>query len=223
VGAHRRFAAFLFLLSRSSSSLRLSAEEVKTGEDSALIRNVPFAESDVKARRVYIQTEDKSLRLGWELTVEMSDNWFYTVIDELDGSVLNVNDWVSEAVPSYKVLPFGVEDPSFGNREVVTKTANTDASPLGWHDTGSTKFTDTRGNNVDAYSRASTSGSSRRPDGGANLVFDNAADFTKSPKEYYEAATTQLFHTINRYHDLLYQLGFDEGMFFLFPFFISSR
>jgi extracellular elastinolytic metalloproteinase len=88
---------------------------------------------------VYIQTEDQTLRLGWELTVEMENNWFYTVVDELDGSVLNVNDWVSSA-PAYKVLPFGVEDPSFGTRETVVKTANLDVSPLGWHDTGAEKY-----------------------------------------------------------------------------------
>ncbi|CAL3964415.1 unnamed protein product, partial [Diplocarpon coronariae] len=49
------------------------------------------------------------------------------------------------------------------------------------------------------------------PDGGKSLNFDFPLDITQSdPSSYIAASSTQLFYTVNFYHDLLYLLGFNE-------------
>ena len=83
------------------------------------------------------------------------------------------------------------ESPSHGAFSLVTNPADAVASPRGWHTTGTTSYTVTRGNNGYAYtdrdviaagsSCGTTPGCNQpdpgsSPDGGANLVFDNAFD-----------------------------------------------
>ena len=119
---------------------------------------------------------------------------------------------------SYNVYPIPVESPNFGSRSIVTSPwdANTTASPNGWHQIGSTNYTTTKGNNVDAYEDSNstntpTNGDPARVDGGATLDFNNPLDIAGSPASYKPAAITNLFYWNNIIHDVWYNYGFDES------------
>ncbi len=77
-------------------------------------------------------------------------HWYDAVVNAEDGAVLAVTDFVDYA--SYNVFPVPYENPddASGTRIIVGNPQDTVASPLGWHNTGVTTYTDTRGNNVAA-------------------------------------------------------------------------
>jgi len=118
---------------------------------------------------------------------------------------------------SYNVFAWPVESPNFGNRsiEVNPELDNTTASPNGWHQIGTSQFTTTRGNNVDAYldddnTNSPTGGDAARVDGGATLEFDFPWTAAGAPTTYTDAALTNLFYWSNVTHDVWYNYGFDE-------------
>lgn len=108
----------------------------------------------------------------------------------------------------------GVNDPTDGVRTVLTNPANSFASPNGWHVSGTTSYTTTRGNNGIAHENWDAGSdflNNQRPNGGSNLNFDYPySTSTTTPRDYINAAVTQLFYTANAYHDLLEVLGFTE-------------
>lgn len=148
------------------------------------------------------------------MTIRRSDNWYDAYINANDGKLAFMVDWFKGA--SYNVYPIPVNDPYDGNRKIVTDPHLAGSgSPLGWHDQGtaSSRFTDTRGNNV--YAQENHNGlpgweTNDRPSGGAALSFDFPIDFTEEPREYIDAATTNLFYWNNIIHDIFYEYGFDE-------------
>jgi hypothetical protein len=120
---------------------------------------------------------------------------------------------------AYNVFAMPLESPSHGPRTFVSNSvADNVASPSGWHSTGTTNYTITRGNNVYAYDDPDNTGYigaaqdtyGTSPDGGPSLVFDYPIDFTKQPVAYKDAAITNLFYWSNITHDIWYQYGFDE-------------
>jgi len=97
----------------------------------------------------------------------------------------------------------------------VSNPADTAASEFGWHSTGTTSYTVTRGNNAIAQTNPSggnTYLTNYRPSGGSsnNYVFPFTTSSTP-PTSYVDASVTQLFYTSNMYHDLLHTLGFNEA------------
>ena len=114
---------------------------------------------------------------------------------------------------SYNVFAFPIESPSHGSRSIVTDPADPVASPDGWHDVNGTKYTTTRGNNVNTVwnRKNSTSTSGDEPDGGANLDFNFPYDKNNEPNDNGLAATTNLFYASNFMHDFTYHYGFDEA------------
>ncbi|HEU0137445.1 MAG TPA: T9SS-dependent M36 family metallopeptidase [Flavobacterium sp.] len=116
---------------------------------------------------------------------------------------------------SYRVIPFNVESPAHGPRQLVTSPHNPTASPFGWHDTNGiagNEFTITRGNNVQAQEDADgNNGIGLSPDGGAALVFDYPYGGTSTtPATYTNASTTNLFYMNNMMHDVWFNYGFNE-------------
>lgn len=110
--------------------------------------------------------------------------------------------------------PSHAGDPETDLRTLEANPADPTASPLGWHDDGTTSYTITRGNNVHAYTdldadNVADPGSD--PDGGAGLLFDFPFDPLMNPDTYRPAAVTNLFYWNNIIHDITYQYGFDEA------------
>ena len=83
-------------------------------------------------------------------------------------------------------------------------------SPDSWIDDG---VNETQGNNVDAHLdlNADNSPDLPRPQGSPFRTFDFPQDNAQAPSTYRPAAVTQLFYLCNRYHDRLYELGWDEA------------
>lgn len=120
------------------------------------------------------------------------------------------------ASASYNVFPFPIEAPTFGTRSVLTDPWDIASSPLGWHDTGNTNFTYTRGNNVWAYFDNAGTNSPPNTDmteGGSSLDFNfpyaEAAEISAYSNKH--AAITNLFYANNMIHDIFYKFGFTES------------
>lgn len=119
---------------------------------------------------------------------------------------------------------WGINDPDEAEdydspREVISNPWDLSDSPLTWLNDGTQTYDSTQGNN--AISQAN-------PDGETCIINDKcyldnyqAESSTYEfeyvyntsivdPASYYDASTTQLFYTVNAYHDLLYALGFTE-------------
>jgi extracellular elastinolytic metalloproteinase len=82
-----------------------------------------------------------------------------------------------------------------------------------WQGDGSTIYNTTRGNNAIAQANWDDSSNymlNYRPQS-PDERFDFSLPLDSSDfKSYADASTTQLFYTVNMYHDLLYELGFTE-------------
>ncbi|KZT60533.1 hypothetical protein CALCODRAFT_448538 [Calocera cornea HHB12733] len=219
------------------------------------IHNVPHTTGAVKAELAYVQTphpdEENTtiLNLAWHLTVPMEDNAYEAFMSATRSNrLISVVDWVSDAYvpiphppkeiePAYNVWAFGINDPSEGNRSMVSGYDKT-ASPVGWHAMPSSaspyrdvkpkdpeddedpllNYTTTWGNNVFAHENLDGRNEwefNQRPDAGSDMVFDYEylpkVNFTNtSPREYLNLSVTQLFYTANMIHDIYYRYGFDE-------------
>ncbi|CAA7392825.1 M36 family metallopeptidase [Chryseobacterium fistulae] len=115
---------------------------------------------------------------------------------------------------SYNVFAIPIESPNFGNRSVMTNPWVLSSSPEGWHSDGINHYTDTRGNNTElglASVDESTDEIIMTPvDGGSTRNFNFPFDESLPISENFNASLANLFFTINRVHDILYQLGFTE-------------
>ncbi|HEX8562781.1 MAG TPA: T9SS-dependent M36 family metallopeptidase [Flavobacterium sp.] len=117
---------------------------------------------------------------------------------------------------SYRVVPYNMESPAHGPRQLISSPHNPAASPFGWHDTNGVagnEFTITRGNNVHAQDDADgNNGAGLSPDGTAALTFDFPyGGTTVDASTYLNAATTNLFYMNNMMHDVWFNYGFNES------------
>ena len=177
----------------------------------------------IEARLMWLPIRRGDVRLVWNFQTRMpaGDHWFDFNVDAHSGQVWTRLDWIADA--SYLVFPFPLESPSHApitppadGRTLVVDPEDATASPNGWHNDGTTDFTITRGNNVNAYedSNGSDSPSTPQPDCGAGLdcSFDDPIDFgTQEPATYQDAAVANLFYWSNIVHDVQYHYGFDEA------------
>lgn len=115
---------------------------------------------------------------------------------------------------SYRVIPYNIESPNHGARQLVVSPSNATASPFGWHDDDGlpgSEYMYTRGNNVYAYEDINDISTGISAEGGVGLVFDFPYGGTNVPAtSYTEAAITNLFYMNNIMHDVFYNYGFDE-------------
>ncbi|MFY1045564.1 T9SS-dependent M36 family metallopeptidase [Chryseobacterium sp. GP-SGM7] len=113
---------------------------------------------------------------------------------------------------TYNVFPLPVEAPTFGSRSVISNPWILASSPEGWHSTGTTSYTITRGNNVFAYEDAANKNEPGfSPDGGVNRNFDFPFSINGTPSFNRSAAITNLFYINNKVHDIFYKFGFTES------------
>ncbi|MGI9652700.1 T9SS-dependent M36 family metallopeptidase [Chryseobacterium sp. RLHN22] len=113
---------------------------------------------------------------------------------------------------SYNVFPLPIEAPTFGSRSIVSNPWILASSPEGWHSTGNTSYTITRGNNVYAYEdTADKNLPGFSPDGGVNRNFDFPFSINGTPSFNRSAAITNLFYINNKVHDIFYKFGFTES------------
>jgi extracellular elastinolytic metalloproteinase len=120
---------------------------------------------------------------------------------------------------SYNVFDIPLEAPTFGGRTLVvnpyTRFAPYGTGPgatNGWHDNGTTSFTNTKGNNVEA--KEDTDGNNTTIGASPNsptLEFDFPYTFgLNTAVANQNAAITNLFYWNNLIHDVLHKYGMDE-------------
>ncbi|HEX2163943.1 MAG TPA: M36 family metallopeptidase [Thermoanaerobaculia bacterium] len=176
----------------------------------------------IVARLVWVPVRRGIARLAWNFQLHTLDgrHVYDFTVDAVSGRVWTRIDWVSEA--TYEVYPQPIESPNH-----ITPLPPADArwtiqdphlqapnaSPLGWHNTGSSSFTILRGNNVHAYEDRDNNGAPpfAQPSCGSSLACVFAVDLTADPTAYIPAALTNLFYWNNLIHDVQYQYGFDEA------------
>ncbi|PAP76491.1 M36 family metallopeptidase [Rubrivirga marina] len=165
---------------------------------------------------------DDHLPEGWAVVAPVSPASSSTLVDlaRLTGTAtIGAQAGVSGASAQYRVYAGAVESPSHGgdpytDLRTLATGVNATASPLGWHNNGSTSFTITRGNNVHAgLDLLAPDGiePGTEAEGGPSLLFDFAFDpGVQSPDAYRPAAVTNLFYWNNIVHDVAWFYGFDE-------------
>ncbi|WPO83908.1 T9SS-dependent M36 family metallopeptidase [Chryseobacterium sp. JJR-5R] len=110
---------------------------------------------------------------------------------------------------SYNIFPLPIEAPTFGSRSVVSNPWILAASPEGWHYDGTTRYTNTRGNNVYAYEDGSaTNIPGLSPDAGASRNFNYPFSINADQFSNQNASITNLFYVNNKIHDIFYLFGF---------------
>ncbi|MCT2564377.1 T9SS-dependent M36 family metallopeptidase [Chryseobacterium herbae] len=211
----------------------LKTQLIYFAKDGELILGYRF---DVKEKEtgnmwnVIISTDDGGILYTEKLTLSCSfHDGAYKHHDEMSHSTANIhpvpgpvqiNSGIGKLtnnlvlVPdnaSYNVLPFPVEAPTFGSRALLNNPWDTTASPEGWHFDGTSSYTNTRGNNVYAYTDENNTNTPQfSPDGGSVRAFDFPMDISLPAHNYKSASVTNLFYVNNKVHDVFYKLGFAE-------------
>lgn len=198
-------------------SLPMSAESAtavpKEGSDAFTIKQTTGAVKEPEARLLYVQDASGNLRLSWRVETDIFSNWLLSYVDAEDGNQVHaVVDYSADA--TYQVYPWGINDPTEGDRVVLTDPFDREASELGWHSDGTRNFNTTRGNNAVAHTNWENLSSGYlnlpRP-ASAELKFEYPYSLNESNfKAYGDASITQLYYTSNVFHDLLHTLGFNE-------------
>ncbi|KAK2749929.1 Extracellular metalloproteinase 9 [Myotisia sp. PD_48] len=181
--------------------------------ESFVIKGTSGALSDPKAVLMYFIKGDGRLALTWRVETDIGDNWLLSFVDAKDNkNIHGVVDYVASA--EFQVYPWGVNDPTDGQRTIVTDPWNITASEFTWFgDSASNKYTTTRGNNAIAQENP-TGGNSylnnyrpNKPDLKFNFPYTTSMS---PPSSYRDASITQLFYTSNMFHDLMHAFGFNE-------------
>ena len=195
-------------------------------ERTEFVRTAALSSNPV-ADRVFFPVTFGDVRPAWRVFVSAANdaNNYEIIIDAADGSILSrVNHTLYGSGPaSYRVwtsdspapltpgpaTPDGTQAPLVARTLVTLDALDATASPQGWISAG---LNETLGNNVDAH--LDVNGDDipdlPRPQGSPFRVFDFPVDLSMAPSTYQDAAVTQGFYVANRYHDLIYGLGFTE-------------
>ena len=190
---------------------------VAFGRQFDALRAPAVAKSDVPFESIYIPKSDGTLDLGWRLNVQAAqgDAWLDAAVSRIDGQVLYVADWNSDA--QYQVFALPKESPSDGGRTTLTNPQSTTYSPFGWHDTNGVagaESTLTIGNNTQAYRDTDANNlpdANSSPSGSAGLVFTPTLDLAQSPAVNADASTVNLFYVTNVLHDVFAAKGFNAA------------
>ncbi|KAI1164004.1 extracellular elastinolytic metallo proteinase [Nemania serpens] len=214
----RAFTDATLALERATSVLDLPVTGRATAEatkdiESFTLKGTSGAQKDPEARLMYLVKADGTLALTWRVETDVLDNWLLSYVDaKTNQEIHGVVDWVQDA--KFKVYPWGINDPDVGSRTVLTDPWDTKNSEFTWFSDGTTKYTDTRGNNAVAQTNPNGGTawqSNYRP---SSSALDFEYDWSPSwatPSTYGNSSVTQLFYTANTYHDVLYDLGFTEA------------
>ncbi|KAF4513709.1 hypothetical protein G6O67_000950 [Ophiocordyceps sinensis] len=120
----------------------------------------------------------------------------------------NVTDYSSHLTATFHVFPWGLQDPTAGEREVVTDPCILMLLPSTWirQENGNYR---TQGNGAAAGKKRAGQTFERYAES-PNATFDYPFALNASHQDNENAALTQAFYTVSKYQDLLYLLGFDE-------------
>ncbi|KAJ3028326.1 UNVERIFIED_CONTAM: Fungalysin/Thermolysin Extracellular metalloproteinase 5 [Siphonaria sp. JEL0065] len=204
----------------------------KNGGNDFIVTGATFAVNPIQASEKYYQTATGLVRV-WDLSIEQKDVWQNAFVSSENGEIVGVANWsaeyrAEEPAPAsaigrdltvraldavYNVLSIGKRNPSTDQLAQVKSPWTANGSPKGWHSSRN----DLSGNN--AWVQSNPKGLSNiaqikalpRPTS-SSMAFNYRFDATKGSEsqENNNAATTNLFYTVNAVHDIFYNYGFDE-------------
>ncbi|OAR04526.1 hypothetical protein LLEC1_02496 [Akanthomyces lecanii] len=189
-----------------------SAEPDATKNDTFIAKSVSGVDRDPVMKLVYFVDSDGKLQLTWRVETDTTHNFLRSYIDaKTNDKIYGVYDHVFSFGSSFKVFPWDVADPTDGSRTIVHGPWDNEASPFTWFGDGKTNYNTTWGNNAHAQADFTGTGSNQiKPESDTRSFVYPYSDKLE-PEQMVNASVTQLFYTINKYHDLLWHLGFNEN------------
>jgi extracellular elastinolytic metalloproteinase len=189
-------------------------------ERRTLVEAPALSRSIIDSQLMWVPVNATQVALAWRFQIETLDgnHYFDYTVDASTGSVWTRIDWT--ASDSYRAYQEPVESANHSTppqpadgRALMLDPAGTLASPLGWHNDGTTAFLIHRGNNVHAYDDrdANNLPPATQPSCTATRDCDFPINFANAPSTYTPAAITNLFYWNNTIHDVIYRYGFDEA------------
>lgn len=191
-----------------------------------------LAEKIALSWRVNLTTQDK--KSNWSVQVDANTGAILEKIDNVIKCDFGHNHATEEGsesceksvitnkniagANSYNVFAYPLESPIHGNRTVVvspyTSVVSLGTGPgttNGWHENGTTIYTDTRGNNVFAQEDTNDDDAGGNRPNPSNYDFDYPYTLgLGTAAANQNAAITNLFFWSNFIHDVLWKFGFDE-------------
>ncbi|KAJ4147066.1 hypothetical protein LMH87_001617 [Akanthomyces muscarius] len=199
------------ILGLSVDVTKSTAEPDATKNNTFIAKFTSGVDRDPIMKLAYVIDADGKLRLTWRVETDTTHNFLRSYIDaKANDKIYGVYDHVFSFSSSFKVFPWNVSDPTDGSRAIVHDPWDNEASPFTWFGDGETNYTTTWGNNAHAQADFTGTGSNQvKPESDTrNFVYPYSDKF--EPEQMVNASVTQLFYTINKYHDLLWHLGFNE-------------
>ncbi|KAJ6789113.1 hypothetical protein PWT90_08947 [Aphanocladium album] len=199
------------ILGFSIDATKSTVEPDSTTNHTYIVKSVSGVNRDPVLKLAYVVDGDGKLQLTWRVETDIIHNWLRSYVDaKTNGKIYGVYDHVFSFSSSFKVFPWDVANPSEGTRAIMHDPWDKEASPFTWFGDGSENYTTTWGNNAHAQADFTGTGSNTiKPESETRNFVYNYSDKLE-PKKMVNASVTQLFYTINKYHDLLWHLGFNE-------------
>lgn len=187
------------------------AEPDATETNTFIAKSVSGVDRDPVMKLAYVIDADGKLQLTWRVETDTTHNFLRSYIDaKTNDKIYGVYDHVFSFSSSFQVFPWDVADPTDGKRAVVHDPWDNEASPFTWFGDGETNYTTTWGNNAHAQADFTGTGSNTVKPESDTRNFAYPYSDKLEPEQMVNASVTQLFYTINKYHDLLWHLGFNE-------------
>jgi extracellular elastinolytic metalloproteinase len=196
---------------RKALELTVSGGTAKADKDAKVhtFTGTSGTTEDPEAELAYVVKPDGDLGLVWQVTARSEYDYLTSYVDATtasDPEIYGVVDYIDLA--GYEVYPWGVNDPSDGDRVYVEDPQDNVASKWGWNyypDMPINFKNATIGNNIEAGSVPSAQ--VLWPESKTmNFSYPYVPD-EKPPGDTIDAATTQMFYITNMCHDLYYILG----------------
>ncbi|KAJ3304429.1 ammonium transporter [Kappamyces sp. JEL0829] len=211
---------------------------VSTSGSVNTISGVQFTSQDVTCKEA-IYGMQNDIQHVYSLTVPTPSQHVNLMVDMSTGAVLGATDYTSRlrftpsgrlvkryqpslqkretaTNPTFFALQLGALDPETVPPSLIRDPIDTVASPAGWNDNSGI----TQGNNVIATENSrnikninqikSNIATNPKQAKSNNFVFNFPVNLNKDPTTYTAASITNAFFLANRFHDILYQYGFDE-------------
>jgi hypothetical protein len=192
---------------------------------------------DIETKMVYFARSRTEIVPAWWVIVPVkgAGNQYETIVDARSGELLfrhNLTVWDTTQPATYHAFPFdspapwtpgptnpgtepnGPQAPLVARQMITVQPSQVAPySPNGWIPDGENR---TFGNNVDAYSDSANDNTGSDADRAfgtpaPDRVFDFPLDLAQAPATYRNAVITNLFYHANKYHDVLFSLGFNEA------------
>ena len=192
----------------------MGLESLTTLQDdmATVIEADDIALNDIPVHLQWVPDGNGGVELAWHMEIDTVDqaHSYEIAASATTGEVLFENDRILHY--SYRAFEVPIQNPDDGNRTLIVDPQDATASPSGWHDDGTTTYTDTRGNNAMVQEDADQDDAAgNRPDGGGGGVFDFPLDLGQAPSQNEDAAIVNAFYWTNMAHDIHYHYGFDEA------------